>query len=66
MYSNAIKYGGTSHNVRFSHRHEYVGFVGINQTCLCLSNLRRDKILLYRVCVYAAVDFRQLAFRRPT
>ena len=35
------------------HRHiQHVGFVGVNDACLCRSNLRRDKVMLYGVSVY--------------
>ena len=44
------------------HRHiQHIGFIGIDDARLCRSNLRRDKVMLYRVGMYAVVDFRQLA-----
>ena len=49
------------------HRHiQHIGFVGVDDVCLCRSDLRRDKVLLYGICMHAVVYFRQLTFSRPT
>ena len=45
---------------------QHIGFIGVDDACLCRCNLRGNKILLYGIGMYTVVDFRQLTFRRPT
>lgn len=40
------------------HRHiQHIGFIGVDDACLCRSNFRRDKVLLYGIGMDAVVDF---------
>lgn len=40
------------------HRHiQHICFIGIYDACLCRSNFRRNKVLLYGIGMYAVVDF---------
>ncbi len=44
---------------------QHIGFISIDYARLSRSNLCRNKILLYRIGMYAVIYFRQFTLRRP-